>query len=518
MTITSFYYLVFIAAGALVYYLMPKSMQWIELLVMSVLFYCTAASPYTLVYLGISTVLAWGGTNLFERLRQNGGDASGKLSKMILLLTIGINILLWFLLKGSYFWKKGLKVLGWFLPEASTLQGVKLVAAFGMGYYTLQVIGYILDCYWETVKPQKNVLKLFLFTAFFPQLVTGPISRYEQLKGLYERHRFSYLNVTHGMQRILWGFFKKLVLAERAWIIVNGIWADTALYNGLYAWIALLLYPIQMYADFSGCMDIVIGTAEMFGIRLAENFDTPFFSKTSQEFWQRWHMTLGSWAKDYVLYPLLKSRMMLKFGKSLKKKLGKRAGKFIATAAGMLVLWTVMGIWHGEAKYIIGVSLWYWTVLMLGELAAPLFSKLMEMLCIRTDNFSWRLFRMARTYLIYALGAVFFRAIGIRKAVAFIKVLLEAFKKEIWNPWILFDGSILKLGVTHQDLNIIVISVLLLLAVGILRKRHGYARNWMDWQSLPFRWMVWIGMFVFVLVYGIYGPGYSASEFIYQGF
>ena len=184
----------------------------------------------------------------------------------------------------------------------------------------------------------------------------------------------------------------------------------------------------------------------------------------------------------------------------------------------MFVLWMVMGIWHGEAKYIIGVSLWYWIVLMLGELTAPFFAKVIKKTGIRTDNFSWDLFRMVRTYLIYAVGAVFFRALGIRKAAAFFKVLLKAFRKGNWNPWIFFDSSILKLGVTHLDLNLIIISVLLLLAAGILRKKYGHARNWMDQQSLPFRWMVWIGMFVFVLIYGVYGPGYSAAEFIYQGF
>lgn len=460
-----------------------------------------------------------GGAILLSKIRQDEKISShSRIPALLVIFVIGINFILWFVLKGSSFWMPVLDALGLHFGVEISFQSVELVASLGMGYYTLQIIGYVLDCYWETIDPQKNIFKLFLFVVFFPQLITGPISRYGQLKSIYERHDFSYMNITHGAQRILWGFFKKIVLAERVAIIVNSIWADPSVFCGLYTWVALLLYPIQMYADFSGCMDIVIGTAEMFDIKLAENFNNPFFSKTSQEFWQRWHITLGGWAKDYVLYPVLKSKVVLGVGKVSKKKFGKKAGKYISTAVGMFVLWMIMGIWHGAFKYIIGVSLWYWIILMLGEVAGPFFLKIAVKLGIRMENFSWRLFQSIRTYFIYAVGAVFFRADSIGDAVIFIKSLLAAFLAENRNPWIFFDGSVLNTGITHLDLNIITISVLLLLIVAVLREKYSYARLWMDQQSLPFRWLVWIGLFLFILVYGMYGPGHSAAEFIYQGF
>ena len=172
-----------------------------------------------------------------------------------------INVGLWFVFKGKGLWMP-------FFGEAAVMP---YLAALGMGYYTLQVIGYILDCYWGSIEPQKNPLKLLLFVCFFPQMITGPISRYSQLEALYEKHPLSYENITFGAQRILWGFFKKLVLAERVGAVVNAIW-EMQTQEAVFLWIALLLYPIQMYADFSGCMDIVIGAAECFGIKLPENF------------------------------------------------------------------------------------------------------------------------------------------------------------------------------------------------------------------------------------------------------
>lgn len=517
MTITSFRFLLFIAVSLIVYYVLPKSWQWAQLLVMSLIFYFSAARGYTIIYLVISALAAYGATMWIDRLRKQGKRDS-RLINVLTAAALTVNILLWFVFKGQDFWSVAIRGAQHFKPSfLPALVDMDLVASLGMGYYTLQIMGYILDCAWETVEPQKNPLKLFLFVCFFPQLTTGPISQYKQLESLYQEHRFQYGNLAHGAQRVLWGFFKKLVLAERAGVIVSGITADLTIYNGCYSLIAILLYPIQMYADFSGCMDIVIGVAEMFDIRLAENFHNPFFSRTSQEFWQRWHITLGAWAKDYVLYPLLKSKIMVKFSKYARKKWGKAAGKFIATAVGMFVLWMVMGIWHGALRFIVGVSLWYWVILMAGELLAPTFRKITEKLGFQTESFSWHLFQSARTYVIYAVGATFF-SMGIRKGILLLGQAIQALTGKVFNPWIFFDGSILGLGVSWGDINLIILAVLLLAIVGALREKYGYARVWMDQQCFLFRWFCWIALFVLVLVYGKYGPGYNAADFIYQGF
>lgn len=517
MTITSLGFLLLITVGGLCYYLLPKAWQWVWLLVLSLVFYCLAATPYTLVFLLLSTVAAWAATNL--PLTKEGGEP-GKASRAgaVTAIAILVNLGLWFLLKGNGLWLSVVNRLGFVLPFAGEAGPLPIAAALGMGYYTLQAIGYILDCRWGTAKPQRNIAKLFLFLLFFPQLITGPISRYNDLESLYEGHSFSYDRVARGAQRILWGFFKKLVLAQRLAVIVDRVWLSIDMHQGYYRLLVFLLYPIQMYADFSGCMDIVIGTAEVFGIDLKENFRNPFFARTVQEFWQRWHITLGTWAKDYVLYPLLKSRRMVSLGRKTKKRFGKRLGKCIPTAVGMFVLWMTMGVWHGGYRYVVGVSLWYWTVLMLGEICAPFLETASKRLGIRRDCFSWHLFQCVRTYLIYAVGAVFFRAPRLSDGVAFLKSLFAMPWQENANIWIFFDGTLGNLADSFVEINIIIIAVALLIVVAVLRERHGYARDWMARQGIVFRWMVWLGLFLFVLIYGKYGPGYDAAEFIYQGF
>lgn len=519
MTITSFEFLLLVLIGAIIYYIIPKSWQWVELLVLSLVFYYFTATPYTIVYLFISTAIAYTST-LWVENRRTKENVNVKAVSIVTGFAIFLNVLIWFVLKGKDIWAFFLLRFHsyHFVPAIDSVLNMQLIGALGMGYYTVQVIGYMVDCYWENIKPQKNFFKLFLFVSYFPQLTTGPISRYADLEVLFDKHSFKYENLTYGAQRILWGFVKKLVLAERVGIIVSGITGNLEVYTGFYTWIAILLYPIQMYADFSGCMDIILGVSEIFDIKLAENFRNPFFARTTQEFWQRWHITLGTWAKDYVLYPLLKSKFMVKFGKLTKKKFGKKIGKFLATSLGMLVLWLVMGIWHGGMRYIVGVSLWYWIILILGEFFGPFFQKITEKLEIKTQSFSWHLFQSIRTYIIYAIGATFF-LMGISGGVNLLKEALKVLVVDgVANPWIFFDESILTLGVSWMDINIIIFVCLLLLVVGILREKYGYARIWVSEQGIVFRWLIWITLFVLVLVYGKYGPGYDASEFIYQGF
>ena len=518
MTITSFWFLVLVAIGAVLFYCIPGKLQWVELLILSMVFYYYAGIPYTIVYLIVSTVIAYLAGILMECLRDC--KKCPKMPLMILVFALFLNIAIWFVIKGRGLWAFFLGRLASHVstPYIDTMLGMQFVAALGMGYYTLQVLGYIIDCYWENIKPQKNPFKLFLFVSYFPQLITGPISRYSQLETLYEHHNFDYHNITFGAQRILWGFVKKIILAERVGVIEDAITSAPDIYTGFYSWIVLLLYPIQMYADFSGCMDIVLGVSEMFGIKLAENFHNPFFARTSQEFWQRWHITLGTWAKGYVLYPLLKSSPMVGFGKITRGRFGRKRSKFLVNLVGMFVLWMVMGIWHGGMRYIVGVSLWYWIILMSGELLSPVFLKITATMNMKTDSFAWHLFQSIRTYCIYAVGAIFF-CVGVIQGLAILKDALKVFVvKGYANPWIFFDGSILNTGITYGDLNIIIIVIAMMFLVGALREKYGYARVWIEKQSVIFRWLIWISLLVFVIIWGKYGPGYDAAEFIYKGF
>lgn len=519
MTITSFSFFLILLLGAIIYYAFPNRFQWITLLVMSLIFYCLATNPITILYLVFSTSVAYFSTICMQMKRENGDETKGVF--ILAIVAVVLNAMIWLFVKGFELWKPILLILpriGFGLHNEELLMCFQPISALGMGYYTLQVIGYIIDCYWGSVKPQKNILKLYLFVSYFPQLTNGPISRYSQFEQIYSKHSLSYENITFGIQRIMWGMAKKLVISERIGVIVTGISNDFANYHGFFSWILILLYPLQMYSDFSGCIDIVLGASEIFGIKLPENFNNPFFSRTSQEFWQRWHITLGAWAKDYVLYPLLKSKFMIKLSKNVSSKFGKKTGKFVINLVGMFFLWMMMGIWHGGWRYIVGVSLWYWSVLMIGNLLAPIGLMLTEKTHMKTESFGWHLFQSIRTYIVYAIGASFF-CLGVSEAIYRLKDCIKVIlKKGYANPWILFDGSITNLGITYGDVNVVIIGCAMLFFVGFLRERYEYARRWISKQSVGFRWFIWMFLFVYILVFGKYGPGYDASEFIYQGF
>jgi len=373
--------------------------------------------------------------------------AKGKLpeARWVLIIAIVLNIIPWLMTSGSDLWMTSLSIFQSTIRDTSSLQPFPIAVAMGMAYYTSQVIAYMVDCYWESIERENNPIKLLLFLCFFPQLTSGPISRYRNLKSIFEKHSFQYTNLCFGAQRILWGFFKKLVLADRINIVINAVWGEPDTYVGLWTWISMLLYPILLYADFSGCMDIALGTAELFDIRLEENFNNPLLSKSIRDFWGRWHITLGKWAKDYVMYPLLKSSYMVALTKKTKALFGKRLGKFLPAAFASGVVWLVMGIWHGGVKYIIGVSLYYWVLIEAGEFFDPYCKKIIVRLAINTEKFSWKLFQCIRTYFIYAFGLIIFKASSLEEADAFIKRL---FIGSEMNPWIFFDGSVLNTGIT----------------------------------------------------------------------
>lgn len=505
MTIISLYFLVFILLSGLIYYIIPQGFQWIWLLLISVSFYCLTVNPWTIIYILLTTLLVYLWTNW-------------QCDKCILLPVILIS-LAWFFLKGKGLWGDVVFWIGqrYSIPLFEKINEIGLAAPLAMGYYSLVSLGYILNCHWRIIKPQKNIFKLLLFIIYFPQMITGPISRYNDPMDIYLPHSFEYKNICFGAQRILWGFFKKLVIADRISIFVNEIYSELPKYYGVYLWMAILLFPIQIYADFSGCMDIVIGASEIFDIKLAENFDNPFFSRNIQEFFQKWHITLGMWAKDYVLYPVLKSELFISISRRL-SKYNKTLSKRIVTALGMIVSWLFIGIWHGGWRFVFGTSMFYCFFVVLGEWSRPCMSAINRKLKIKNDTFSWHLFQSARTYLLIAFGLVFYESL--RKGVCILKmIILSIVDIKYMNPWIIFDGSLGKLGLGSTDVWVLCISVFFVVIVGILRSKYGYARNWVARQNIFFRWTIWILLFVIVFIYGKYGSGNSENgTFAYQVF
>lgn len=514
MSLTSVNFLVFLLLTGIAYYVLPKKVQLHSLLVASIVFYCMAGVPWTFLYLLISAVTVYAGTMLMEWIRNSSLKQKQKFCKMVFIAVLICNLGILATLKYTNFLIYNIQHMIRFFDLDLSVKTVSWVASLGISYYTLQIVAYLTDVYREVEKAEHNFLRVALFTCFFPQMISGPICRYAQLGIQFKQeHHFSLSRVQFGAQRILWGFFKKLVIAEKLAVIVNTIYTDPAQYHGLYIWTAMSLFPIQIYADFSGCMDIVIGAAECLGITLPENFRTPFFSKTIQEFWQRWHITLGLWLKDYVMYPVLKSDSWLQIGDWLKKKFGKKAGKRIPLYVAMLIVWFCNGLWHGNSwKYIVGVGLWYWLMIVMGQIFEPFLQKVTRVLHIPTESVGWHIFQSVRTYVIYGIGALFFCASDLRNGFFLIKCGLKEF-----NPYIFTNGSFLQMGLDVYDVVLVVVMTILAFGVSIYG-RNGSVREKMQLWNPTVRKISWLILLLVVLLFGSYGNGYQASAFIYAEF
>ncbi|MDE7430220.1 MAG: MBOAT family protein [Lachnospiraceae bacterium] len=511
MGITSFYFLCFFAIMLLVYYSIPSKFQWGFLLLCSVCYCLFAEQAMLLVYPLVSSLACFLGAKLLTQVPPE----EEKKRRGILAVTVLINIGILFVLKYVNFVINTVNgIAGLFGGNGEMLSAVDFLVPLGVSFYTFTLLGYVFDVYYGLATVQNHFGKLALYGLYFPNLISGPILQYrEHAETFFVPHAFDYRKVTRGLQRMVWGFFKKLVIAERLGVLVNTVYGSYETYGGAYIWVATVCYAFQLYTDFSGCMDIVLGMSESLGIELPENFRTPFFAKSVTEYWRRWHITLGVWMKDYVFYPLLRTKLFTDINKSFKKKFGKKRGKQYSTFLAMFVLWLTVGVWHGgDWKFVIGSGLLHWFYIVMEELLAPPCARMMERMSLSAEGRFVTGIRILRTFFLVCIGDLFFRAASVGDALAMLKGAVN-----VWNPQILWDGSLLQLGLDGIESAVAVLSLLLLWAVS-LAQRKGSVRDMVAKRPLPLRWVLWYALLFAVILLGYYGPGYSAAEFIYQGF
>lgn len=509
MGITSFYFLCFFAGILIVYYIMPKRLQWLFLLLCSIAYYLFTDSAALILYPVFSVAACYIGIRVISSAENE------RRKKAALIAVIAVNIGILFMLKyinfGIYTVNGIAKFMG---HKGSVLRGFKLIAPLGVSFYTFSLIGYVIDVYYGIASVQMNPLKLALYGMYFPAVISGPILKYRDCgEQFFEPHSFDYNRVTRGMQRMLWGFFKKLVIAEKLGVVVSTVYGEYRNYSGTYIWIATIFYAFQLYTDFSGCMDIVLGISESFGLILPENFNTPFFSKSISEYWRRWHITLGAWMKDYVFYSLLRSKFFTRLNKSWKKKFGKKRGKQFNTFAAMFILWFMVGIWHGGAwKYVIGSGLLHWFYIVMEELLEEPCAKFMKKFNINPQGRAVNAVRIIRTFFLVCIGDLFFRAKNVPVAFKMLKSAVS-----VWNPAVLWNGAMLNFGLSGVEFIIVIVSLFILLVVSLLQQK-GSVRDMIAARALPIRWLIWYMLLFWVILFGSYGPEYNAADFIYQGF
>ena len=494
MDLTSFMFICFYAALLVLYYIVPGKLQWMLLLAFSLLFYLQSGSPVLVLYPFAAVLVSYVCGKNIEKAQQAGDT---RLAKHILLTDL-------FLLIGCLALLKYLK-LG---------SGGGLSLPLGLSFYTFTLAGYAADIYNGIGQSAPSFAGLLTYGMYFPVMTSGPIMKYRESGGqFYERHAFNYDHFTKGLQRMLYGFFKKLVISARAGTVCSEIFRNYENYSGIYIWIGALMFTFQLYTDFSGCMDIVIGLSETLGITLPENFRTPFFSKSIAEYWRRWHITLGVWMREYVFYPLLRSSLFTKIAKVFREKFGKKRGKQYTTFLAMAVLWFTVGLWHGGAlKYLIGSGMLHWFYIVAGEVTLPFWKRTLPKLHIPMEGKFADGFRILRTFFLVNIGNVFFNANSAKAG-----ALMLAAGWKLGNIAALWNGGMLELGLDRIEWCVLIVSLLILLAVSLLQEK-GSVRDRIAALPVVIRFALWMVFLFYVIILGEYGPGYTASEFIYADF
>ena len=530
MSINSAWFLLFVGIVSVLYFAFPKKIKWIVLLCASYIFYWLNSNKL-IIYLLISTLSIYFMGLALKKIDCKQKELLKKIDnkdekkriknknkikkKWIVALGVIINFGILAILKYSSFIAGNLNELFNLLHISIQIPLKKFVLPLGISYYTLQSVSYIVDVYRGKIEADKNLGRLALYVSFFPGIVEGPIARYEQTaKQLYEPHEFDYKNIKFGLQLMLWGFFKKMVVADRAGIFVNEVFNNYTKYEGIPIVIAIIFYTLQIYAEFSGCMDIVTGTAQIVGINLPKNFERPFFSKSVQEFWRRWHITLGTWLKDYIFYPISFSKDTTNISK-FSKKIFKNSyiTKLIPAMFALLFVWLGNGIWHGASwKYII-YGLYYYVIMMIGMIIEPLSNKILDLLKIKKNIFGYRLLQIVRTNIFVGIGMMIFRSQSIKNAWQIFKSIFT-----VKNIGMIFNGELYKIGFLTGDFIIILVSIIIMFVISYIQESGHAIREDISKQNLPFRWILYYGIIFSIIIFGIYGQGYNVSDFIYGQF
>ena len=328
---------------------------------------------------------------------------------------------------------------------------------------------------------------------------------------LYEEHKFDWRTVSFGLERILWGFFKKLVIADRILVAVQAIIADPDTYNGFYAFAGAMFYALELYADFTGGIDITIGVAETMGIKVTENFIRPYFSKNIKEYWNRWHITMGTWFTDYIFYPISASQFMMKLSKKSRARLGNNLGKRVPVYLSSFIVWFTTGIWHGASWNFIVWGLGNFVVIMISQELEPFYRWFHSKVHV-DGTFGWRLFQVIRTVLIMSSLRMFdcYRDVPLT-----FKMFGSIFADSSLAQ--LTPAAFTGMGITGFDYAVVFVGMLILITVSLIG-RSGSVRGKIANCAAPVRFIIWYGLFMATLIFGAYGIGYSASQFIYNQF
>ena len=504
MSLVSNLFLIFVLLAVCAYYLAPAKVKWLVLLVFSYAYYTAGGIRY-LFFILYSTVVIYCFALWIDHLQKK--EADKKIICRVLVAGLLCNLGMLAVVKYSNVFVGTVNLL-----TKQNLPGLPILFPLGISFYTFQSTGYLVDVYWKKAEAEHNPLKLALFISFFPQLLQGPIGNYNRLAPqLGTPHAFDWNNISRGLERILWGYAKKIIIADWAGVFADAIWADPDRYNGIM-FFGLLFYGIQLYADFSGGMDVVIGIGRLFGITMDENFRRPYLATSMADFWKRWHITLGEWMMNYVFYPVSMSGWMLAFGTRCKKRFGRKLGRVIPIALADLIVFFLVGIWHGASwKYVV-YGLLNGGIIAFSELMGGPYRSWKKALHISGKEGWFHAFQVVRTFILVNLRWFYDRSDTLTQGNYMVKQAFSHFS----------PAQVLQIPAGSQGAAFVPWA-LLIIAAGcvVMVLVESRSEKGMSVQerlsSLPFPATAAVYLLLFVLI-GLFGSTAAPKGFIYAQF
>lgn len=457
----------------------------IFLLLASLLFY-TWGEPQLVVLMMVSILVNW-----------LAGKLIGKYDtykKWILVGAVAVDLSL----LGYY------KYAGFLVEAVNALAGRALIPVpdirlpIGISFFTFQAISYVVDVYRGETQAQDRLVNTALYISFFPQLIAGPIVRYHDINLQLENRRITWEKVAVGFRRFVYGLSKKVLISNVMGACTDQIYAlEMGNITGAMAWLAAACYMFQIYYDFSGYSDMAIGLGKMFGFDFTENFNYPYISHSVREFWRRWHISLSSWFRDYLYIPLG----------------GSRCSK-LRYYGNLMITFLVSGLWHGASWNFVVWGGLHGVYQVIGDRLEPVKRQMEKRFSVNRDCFSYKLGQVLVTFALVNFSWVFFRAVSLKEAVSILGRIATK-----WNPWVLSDQSLYRLGLDVTEVHILAISLLTLFIVDWVKYKTGKTIDLvLREQVLWFRWLALFALLFGIIIYGMYGPAYSAAAFIYFQF
>ncbi len=533
MTFLSLEFFAFLIAGIFLFFICPLKFRWTVLLGISMTFYAISGVEY-LPFILLSTLTVYftavkiGKNWEIQDEELKNGDLDREQKKEIrnkykrrnrkyLVLALLINIGILCCVKLGRYFISPINSLISYTGADGKFTAEMLIVPLGISYYTFSVVGYLLDVYWKRYKYEKNYFRVLLFASYFPHILQGPIARYNKLGQEFKKElRFDFQNLVFGVQLMLWGYFKKLVIADRLNIFLDGAFGNLDNHGWFYI-VTLIFDVFYIYTDFSGCVDIARGISKIFGVELELNFLRPFLSKDISEFWRRWHMSLNGWFKDYVFYPLSASSPMKSLNKTLKKiNAPKELSRIVPAVIPVIVIWILTGLWHGTAKTYLAWGMYYAIIMSFSTAFSPAFQNLLKKLKINTDTATWSFIRMAKVFTMFMGGRLLVSAGGLRKSLYIIKTILLT-----PNPWIFTNGTFWKLSeLDTKNMLVVVLSLALLIAVDIIQEKLGNKslRERISEENMFTGIILSAVLTIAIFIFGIYGAEYDAAAFVYMAY